>query len=121
MKKVFRTNIFRYEQISQRKKIEEEVIQSNEKYRLIAENSVNLISLINLDGTFDYVSPSFEKILQYDVCSLEKTNYFQLIHPSDLITFKNDLKLFLNKDKKALRVNFDYVGKTATILMLKLL
>ena len=108
--------------ITKEKELEEEVIQSNEKYRLIAENSVNLISLINLDGTFDYVSPSFEKILQYDLCSLEKSNLFQLIHPSDLKTFKNDLELFLNKDKKAFECEFrlrtqdgDYIDVEAVI------
>ena len=88
--------------ITKEKELEEEVIQSNEKYRLIAENSVNLISLINLDGTFDYVSPSFEKILQYDLCSLEKSNLFQLIHPSDLKAFKKDLDQFLNKREETI-------------------
>lgn len=91
--------------ITKEKLLEEEVIKSNENYRLIAENSVNLISLINTDGTLDYVSPSFEKILHYDLDSLEKSSLFQLIHPNDLDNFKKELELFL-RNKKTLDCEF---------------
>ncbi|CAM5193860.1 PAS domain S-box-containing protein/diguanylate cyclase (GGDEF)-like protein OS=Ureibacillus acetophenoni OX=614649 GN=SAMN05877842_10654 PE=4 SV=1 [Ureibacillus acetophenoni] len=91
--------------ITKEKQLEEEVIQSNEKYRLIAENSVNLITLINEDGSFDYVSPSFEKILKYDLQSLEESNLFELVHPHDLQALKNKLQVFLVK-KEPLECEF---------------
>ncbi|SOC39665.1 sensor domain-containing protein [Ureibacillus acetophenoni] len=96
--------------ITKEKLLEEEVIKSNENYRLIAENSVNLISLITVEGTVDYVSPSFEKILHYDLQSLEKSNFFPLIHPSDLETFKKELQSFL-KNKQPLDCEFRILSK----------
>lgn len=91
--------------ITKEKSLEKEVIKSNENYRLIAENSVNLISLFTIDGTLDYISPSFEKILHYDLQSLEKSNFFQLIHPTDFETFKKELQTFL-KNKQPLDCEF---------------
>ncbi|KGR80273.1 sensor domain-containing protein [Ureibacillus manganicus] len=85
--------------ITKEKLLKEEVIKSNEKYRLIAENSVNLISLIDVDGNLDYVSPSFEKILQFNLSKLEKSNLFELIHPNDIKSFKRDLESFIAKKK----------------------
>lgn len=85
--------------ITKEKLLEEQVIKSNENYRLIAENSVSLILLIDEEGILNYVSPSFEKILHYDLESLEKSNLFQLIHPSDLGNFKRELNLFLHNKK----------------------
>lgn len=78
--------------ITKEKELEEEIIKSNEKYRLIAENTVNLISLIDVDGDFHYISPSFNTILQYDLCYLETRNIFEIIHPEDLNVLKNNIK-----------------------------
>lgn len=86
--------------ITKEKELEEELARGNEKYRLIAENSVNLISLINKDGMFHYISPSFNRILQYDLCYLENRNLFEIIHPADLTVFKENVDKALNKRLK---------------------
>ncbi|RHW40125.1 EAL domain-containing protein [Lysinibacillus yapensis] len=85
--------------ITKEKLLEEEVIQSNEKYRLIAENSVNLIALIEPDGRFNYVSPSFKNILNYDLATLETSNLFDLVHFDERGAFAKKLKAFLKKKK----------------------
>ncbi|SEN79691.1 PAS domain S-box-containing protein/diguanylate cyclase (GGDEF) domain-containing protein [Paenibacillus sp. OK076] len=40
--------------------------ESEERYRLLAENSLDLIQLINLDGIVEYASPSHKMVLGFD-------------------------------------------------------
>ncbi|MBN2728660.1 MAG: PAS domain S-box protein [Bacteroidales bacterium] len=53
--------------ITELKKNEIRVRESEEKYRLIAENTADTITIINLDLSFAYVSPSIKKLLGYHV------------------------------------------------------
>ncbi len=45
----------------------QELSDSEEKYRLIAENIAELVYLQSLDGTYEFVSPSVERLLGYKV------------------------------------------------------
>ena len=49
--------------ISGRKQMEEELKRSEEKYRLITENTTDLISVVDREGHFLYLSPSHEAVL----------------------------------------------------------
>lgn len=58
--------------------------RSEHKYRLLAENSKDLIYLINTDFEVVYVSPSVKDILGYDVDEAMGKKVFDFIHTSDL-------------------------------------
>lgn len=69
-----------------RKQVEEALIQSEEKYRLIAENTSDGILFINADNKIQYVSPSYLKILGYPLLeeyNRNMENVFSLVHPDD--------------------------------------
>jgi PAS domain S-box-containing protein len=85
--------------ISKRKKIElqnkllieennaNKTTQLNEvknMYRFLAENSVDLVCLHNLEGTFQYVSPSMINILGYTPEEMEGKSPLDFVHPDDL-------------------------------------
>src|SRR5580700_8201974 len=55
-----------------------------EHYRSLIENSMDLISILNFDGTIRYASPSHERVLGYPVEDLVGQNAFSFIHPDDL-------------------------------------
>jgi PAS domain S-box-containing protein/putative nucleotidyltransferase with HDIG domain len=70
--------------ITEVKQAEKLLRQSEEKYRLLAENAMDGIYIISPAG-FEYVNPAFEKIFRYkekEVCN-RKFNFFDLIHPDD--------------------------------------
>ncbi len=57
--------------------------ESENKYRLLADNSSDLISILNLEGCFMYVSPSCKNLLGYTVDELTGTDVYELYHPDD--------------------------------------
>jgi two-component system, cell cycle sensor histidine kinase and response regulator CckA len=54
-----------------------------EHYRSLIENSMDLISILNRDGTIRYVSPSHERQLGYPLDALVGRNVLSFIHPED--------------------------------------
>ena len=70
--------------ITERKRAERLLRDSEEKYRILAENAKDGIYIISPEG-FDYVNPAFEKIFGYkakEVCD-NHFNFLDLIHPED--------------------------------------
>ncbi|SMO40704.1 PAS domain S-box protein [Gracilimonas mengyeensis] len=70
--------------ILEREKIEEELRESREHFQLVAENTSDMIALHKPDGTYEYVSPSVNKILGYAPEELLGTSPYELFHPDDL-------------------------------------
>jgi diguanylate cyclase (GGDEF)-like protein/PAS domain S-box-containing protein len=92
--------------ITKEKQLEEEIRKSNEKYRLIAEHSSDLISLIDENGDFDYVSPSFSSVLGYALSHLESGNFFDLIVPQYLDYVKEKIETCFYRGKDKLQIEF---------------
>ncbi|MGK5511473.1 bifunctional diguanylate cyclase/phosphodiesterase [Brevibacillus formosus] len=69
--------------ITARKQMEDELKRSEEKYRIIAENTSDIISIINLDGDFFYLSPSYKRVWEHTVPDEEIHNLFEWIVEDD--------------------------------------
>jgi len=54
-----------------------------EHYRSLIENSLDLISILNQDGTIRYASPSHERVLGYPMAELVGENILNFVHPDD--------------------------------------
>jgi hypothetical protein len=68
---------------SERGRAVEALERREEHYRSLIENSMDLISILNLDGTIRYASPSHERLLGYPLDELVGKNVFTFVHPED--------------------------------------
>ena len=69
---------------SERGRAIEALERREEHYRSLIEQSLDLISILNLDGTIRYASPSHERVLGYPVGELVGRNVLTLVHPEDV-------------------------------------
>jgi PAS domain S-box-containing protein len=70
--------------ITERKQAEEAVRRSEEYFRALTENALDIITIVNSDGTVRYVSPSVERVLGYTRQDVIGTDGFGFVHPDDL-------------------------------------
>ena len=75
--------------ISEIKETERQLELSEEKFRFIAENTTDLITQHNTDGTFSYVSNSSKEIIGYNPEELIHGSPYDFIHPDDLLIMQN--------------------------------
>ncbi|MGM0606188.1 MAG: PAS domain S-box protein [Halobacteriota archaeon] len=66
--------------VTERKRYELEL----ERHRTYLENTSDMLTVIDPDGTIEYVSPAVERILGYDPDELIGQNGFEYVHPDDL-------------------------------------
>ena len=60
-----------------------ELVESEERFRLIAENAADLIAVLELDGTITYRSPSFTRVLGFPLDGSQNAERCGEIHPDD--------------------------------------
>ncbi len=70
--------------ISERKALENELIESERKYRGLIENSYEIHYKINQEGVINYVSPAWTRFLGHNLSAVEKRKVFEFLHPDDI-------------------------------------
>lgn len=73
-----------------RARIEEDLNEKNKRLELISRNSADLICLHDLDGVYEFVSPSVENILGYTFKELLGKNHADLINEEDLESLRGN-------------------------------
>ncbi|MGA7728804.1 MAG: PAS domain S-box protein [Dehalococcoidales bacterium] len=73
-----------FDVITERKLAEESLRKSEEKYRIIVENTRDIIFTLNIKGEFTYVSPSVSTILGLNPDDMIGKHFISIIHPDDV-------------------------------------
>jgi len=100
---------------TQRTHLEEELKRSEERYRLMNENTNDLIAIttFTLNPTYTYISPSHKKVLGYDSEELIGKSGLYFLHPEDKKNLLPLLRKYIKaKTKKLFSENVSGASKT---------
>ncbi|MBP3966644.1 ATP-binding protein [Paenibacillus lignilyticus] len=89
--------------IAEKNYMEKTLEVSESQYRLIAENTSDLIVLMDKDYSVSYFSPSHEHVLGYIRSELEGVELCKFVHEDDVAMFRGAIKkMFANSESHAM-------------------
>lgn len=94
--------------ITERKRTEQALRQSDERFRRVVENALDIVSIIDTTGEIHYASPSVQRVIGYTPEELVGQNFFAYIHPQDQA---NAFQKVINKwqdSTKVIPIEFRY-------------
>ena len=104
--------------ITSQKESENALVNSEQKFRLLAENSEDIISVHAADGTTWYLSPSLTHVLGYEVEEVIGTSILDYVHPEDRYKFSNQKRGGL-RNQKSLIIRYRVCKKDKSYLWLE--
>ncbi len=99
------------EDISKKRAMSEALGESEEKFRLLFQNSPAGVALVGLDGKYLAVNPAFCEIFGYTAKELLATDFFGITHPGDAGTSRELMKGVLAGKGKSLHFSKRYIHK----------
>jgi PAS domain S-box-containing protein len=96
--------------VTRQKRYETRLRASEEKFRSLIENGLDMIALVDADGKLAYTSPSIERTFGYSVDELSAANMSDILFGNDII---HAVKV-LNKIKKEPGKQITFVTKSTT-------
>jgi diguanylate cyclase (GGDEF)-like protein/PAS domain S-box-containing protein len=90
-----------YKDVTMQKKIQDQLKDSEEKYRLIAEHSSDLIKVLDLEGTVLYASPSHQHILDIDPNHYLNKSFKCFLHQEDMYKIDQLINKIMQSEESA--------------------
>jgi PAS domain S-box-containing protein len=79
------------EDVTDEHELREALLESEHRFRLLAENSTDVIVRASLDGTIQYISPACRTVCGYEPEEMVGLSGWDLVHPADLKALRADI------------------------------
>jgi len=106
-------------ELSERKRIENALRESEERFRTLIQKSSDVVSIFNTQGQFVYNSPAAEKILGYTSEYLLGKEPFEFIHPDDREYVREQFTAVVNRESRKIPVEFRFLRGDGTLIYLE--
>ncbi|MDD2900142.1 MAG: PAS domain S-box protein, partial [Desulfuromonadaceae bacterium] len=83
----------------------ESFFKSESRYRILVENSCDIIFSLDLDGTFTYVSPAWSTLLGHTTPNVVGHKFREFIHPEDALRCESAIRTSI-KTSSALEMTY---------------
>lgn len=107
--------------ITSKIQLKEEVEEHQEMSRLLATHTLDIICLVNPDGTFRFITPSVLKILGYNQDFIVGKKYSDFVHEDDLFGLNQFLQNTVIKNNNESRYHLRFKHKNGDWLWLETL
>ena len=101
-----------FRDITERRRSEEALKESEERFRLLAEKTSDLICLHEPDGRYVYVSPSCRRLLGYEPDELLGVDPYDLFHPDDARRIRSEAHADVLEGQSAVSITYRIRKKT---------
>ncbi len=108
-----------FQDITERKEVERALREGEKLYKLLAENTNDLISLYDAEGNHTFASPSVEDVLGYKPEELIGKSGYDIIYPEDVERVKNEYHIPVLKEKTDMVATYRAVKKNGDIIWLE--
>jgi PAS domain S-box-containing protein len=88
--------------------------KSEERFRLLVEQAADVVTILNVDGTIRYISPSVESWLGHASETLVGRPLFSLLHPNDQESLRTSLQTVLQGTEKQQTFEAQWQHQTGT-------
>ena len=85
--------------------------ESQERYKLITENSHDIVTLMDIHGNYDFVSPSIKEILGYETHEMIGQSSLSFVHPEDLPEVMERMKVTIEQKLRDDKITFRFKSK----------
>jgi PAS domain S-box-containing protein len=99
---------------AQRREIESQLMRKEQYFRNLTENSLDVVSVLNIAGMFTYNSPSLKRVLGFEPADLQGMNAFDFVHPDDLALARESFEFAAQHPDQTITLEFRYRHKDGT-------
>jgi PAS domain S-box-containing protein len=94
--------------ITDRRMADETLVQREQRYRFIADNSLDIINRQTPDCTLTYVSPAVTPLLGYSETEVLGKSMLAMVHPDDLATVRREIMDLLQSGRNHVTSTFRF-------------